>query len=146
MKIELTKKQYEILMKLVYIGNWIVNGFKTEDLDEDSDALENHIFSKAGDFGLGKFVFFDEDLDGWYPTAAAEDKWQIDLDDFRNDSFWDELEFRLADRDLVVRYGEKKVENMSLEERNRLERELVDHYYGEFIKNGLKNLVLLRPQ
>ena len=59
--------------------------------------------------------------------------------------FWEELEYRLADRDLVARYGEKAVDGMNSDERQDEERKLVDQYYEEFQKNGLKNLVLMRP-
>jgi hypothetical protein len=34
---------------------------------------------------------------------------------------------------------------MSSEERQDTERQLVDNYYEEFQKNGLKNFVLMRP-
>ena len=145
MEIKLTKRQYEVLMRLVYLGNWVVNGFHAEDADEETDALENSIYGKARDFGLGKLVFYDEENDGWYPTNETEDEWLISLDDYKNDMFWEELEYRLADRDLVAQYGEIQVDHMDAEARSRMETEIVDSYYEEFIKNGLKNLVLMRP-
>ena len=73
MEIKLTKRQYEVLMRLVYLGNWVVNGFHAEDADEETDALENSIYGKARDFGLAKLVFYDEENDGWYPTNETED-------------------------------------------------------------------------
>lgn len=145
MEIKLTKRQYEVLMRLVYLGNWVVNGFHAEDADEETDALENSIYGKARDFDLGKLVFYDEENDGWYPTNETEDEWLLGLDDYKNDMFWEELEYRLADRDLVAQYGEIQVDHMDPETRSRMETEIVDRYYKEFIKNGLKNLVLMRP-
>jgi hypothetical protein len=145
MEIKLTKRQYEVLMRLVYLGNWVVNGFHAEDADEETDALENSIYGKARDFGLAKLVFYDEENDGWYPTNETEDEWLLGLDDYKNDMFWEELEYRLADRDLVAQYGEIQVDHMDPETRSRMETEVVDRYYEEFIKNGLKNLVLMRP-
>ena len=145
MEIKLTKRQYEILMRLAYLGNWVVNGFHPEDSDAETDAVEDTIYGKARDFGLGKLVYYDEDVDEWYPTNETEDRWLADLDQYKNDVFWEELEYRLADRDLVVRYGESAVDGMSAEERERMDRELVEHYYEEFFRNGLKNLALVRP-
>jgi len=145
MEIKLTKRQYEVLMRLVYLGNWVVNGFHAEDADEETDALENSIYGKARDFGLEKLVFYDEENDGWYPTNETEDQWLLGLDDYKNDMFWEELEYRLADRDLVAQYGEIQVDHMDPETRSKMETEIVDRYYEEFIKNGLKNLVLMRP-
>ena len=145
MEIKLTKRQYETLMRLVYLGNWVINGYRPEDSDEETDALEDLIYSQARNYGLGKHIFYDEELDGWYPTNETEDAWLIDLDDYKNDVFWEELEYQLADRDLVARYGEQRVDQMDPEERERLARELADAYYEEFVKNGLKNFVLIRP-
>jgi hypothetical protein len=145
MDIRFTKRQYEVLMKPVHLGNWVVNGYRVDDFDEETDALENYVYGKARDFGLGDLVFYDDELDGWYPTNETEDNWLASLDDFKNDVFWDELEYRLADRDLTVRFGEDYAEDMKPEERGRLERELVDRYFDEFVKNGVKNLVLVHP-
>jgi hypothetical protein len=145
MEIKFTKDQYAQLMRLVYLGNWVVNGYHTDDIDEGSDALEDYIYSKARDFGLEKTTTYEEDQNAWYPKSSIEDEWLADLDEYKNDAFWDELEYRLADRDLVARYGENAVDGMSSEERQDTERQLVDNYYEEFQKNGLKNFVLMRP-
>jgi hypothetical protein len=145
MEIKFTKRQYETLMRLVYLGTWVVNGFKADDKNEETDALEQHVYSQARKFGLDKLVPYDEEFDGWFPTQEAEEEWSEDLDRFRDDTFWDELEYRLADRDLVAQYGESVVDHMDPEARLRMEDKLVDHYNEEFAKNGLKNFVLVRP-
>ena len=145
MEIKFTRDQYAQLMRLVYLGNWVVNGFHSEDIDEESDALEDYVYSKARDCGLEKTTYYDEEQNAWYPKSSTEDEWLADLDEYKNDAFWVELEYRLADRDLVSRYGEKAVDGMSSDERQDEERKLVDQYYEEFQKNGLKNLVLMRP-
>ncbi|MBM3295083.1 MAG: hypothetical protein FJY82_11265 [Candidatus Aminicenantes bacterium] len=145
MELKLTKKQYETLMKLVYLGNWVVNGYKKEDKAADTDHLENYIFAKASDFGLGNLVFYDEELDGYYPSQETEDAWLADFDEFVNDVYWDELMHRLAERDLETRYGQDAVEAMSADERAKLEQELMDKYFAEFQKNGMSNFILYRP-
>jgi len=145
MKIEFTKKQYEILLRLVYFGNWVVNGFRTDDVDEDAYGLEDYLCGKARSLGLDKYVDYDEELDEWFFTAEAEESWDPELDTYKNDVFWDELEYRLADRDLAARFGEDYFEKMKPAELDRLEQEIVNGYYDEFVKNGLKNVMLVRP-
>ena len=145
MELKLTKKQYETLMKLVYLGNWVVNGYKKEDKVLETDHLENYIYAKAGDFGLGDLVFYDEEFDGYYPASETEDAWMAEFDDFANDVYWDELMHRLAERDLETRYGQDAVEAMAPEERSKLEQELLDKYFAEFQKNGMNNFILYRP-
>ena len=97
MEIKLTKDQYAQLMRLVYLGNWVVNGFHSEDIDEESDTLEDYIYSKARDFGLEKTTYYDEEQNAWYPKSGTEDEWLADLDEYKNDAFWDELRRRLPE-------------------------------------------------
>jgi len=40
MKIELTKEQYKNLIKLVYLGNWIVNSIRSG--EEDDKRIEKY--------------------------------------------------------------------------------------------------------
>jgi hypothetical protein len=145
MELKLTKAQYETLMRLVYLGNTVVNGFRDKDPVIETDHVENYIYAKAADFGLGKLTVYDEDLDAFYPTTETEDAWLADHDEYVNDLFWDELMHRLAERDLETRYGLDAVEAMSAEERGKLEQELMDKFYAEFHQNGLNNLILYRP-
>jgi hypothetical protein len=145
MDLKLTKSQYETLMRLVYLGNWVVNGFREKDKDASTDALENYVYAKARECGLGDRIVYDEDADAHYPAEPQESEWLADLDDYKNDLFWDELMYRLADRDLVARFGEANVDAMSADERKRMEDELADQYYKEFEKNGLDRLQLVRP-
>ncbi len=145
MEIKLSRSQYETLMRLVYLGNWVVNGYRDKDKDADADALENYLFAKARDFGLGQKIVYDEEQDSHFLTEDQENAWLAEYDDFKNDLFWDELMYRLADRDLVERFGETHVDGMAEEERRRLEDELADRYYKEFEKNGIDNLMLVRP-
>ena len=145
MELKLSKRQYETLLRLVYLGNAVANDYRTDDIDAETDELESYVFGKAHDAGLGKYAEFDEAEGRTYPTQAAEEAWNPDLDDYRNDVFWDELEYRLADRDLNERYGEGYDKTMEMAEIERLENELVEKYYQEFAKNGVTNLIVVRP-
>jgi hypothetical protein len=146
MELKLTKSQYETLLRLVYLGNAVANDYRTDDdIDAETDALESLIFSKAHDAGLGKYAEFEEAEGRTFPTQAAEEAWNPDLDVYRNDVFWDELESRLADRDLAARYGEGYDKTMEMAEIERLENEIVEKYYQEFTKDGVKNLMIVRP-
>lgn len=45
MKIELTKKEFRLLLDLVYIGNWVLNSTRGSDRFQAYDDLESKIFS-----------------------------------------------------------------------------------------------------
>jgi hypothetical protein len=44
MKIEFTKGQFENLMKLAYLGNWMINGFRIK--DEQVKEFVNSVIKK----------------------------------------------------------------------------------------------------
>lgn len=41
MEISLTKEQYEDLIKIVYLGTWMVNAFRTDDRIEKYEEFED---------------------------------------------------------------------------------------------------------
>jgi len=43
-------------MKAVFLGNWMANGYRTDDLRKDYEHVEDYIFSQAPIFGLDKFM------------------------------------------------------------------------------------------
>ena len=53
--IELTKEQFEALLKSAYIGNWMINAHRITPIKKYEDILF-HIFSYASKFGLDHFV------------------------------------------------------------------------------------------
>jgi len=73
MKIFFTKKQYEALIKLVYLGDWMANSCKTGDeRDMEIEKVEQYIYSFAKDFGMENL--FDQSKRGMiYPTRAFEE-------------------------------------------------------------------------
>ena len=45
MQIDLTAKEFRLLLDLVYIGNWVLNSTRGEDRFQDYDDLESKIFA-----------------------------------------------------------------------------------------------------
>jgi hypothetical protein len=75
MNIELTKDQYEILLKLMYCGEWVLNSHKTSEdkAYKETDKFEQHIFSYAKEFKMDKLIEYDNEEKKYYPTALMED-------------------------------------------------------------------------
>ena len=135
MEIEFTKEQFERLLKIVYLGNWLVNaihsGRKDDEHIKEFDEIEQYIFSFAKDFGLEKYVEFDEKLQEFFPIGELEEELQKFVDEYDNEVFWEELISRLARSDFIREYGKEAINKMSLEE--RIEKEF------PFEKNTAKN-------
>jgi len=146
-EIKLTDEQYENLIKLVYLGTWMINGIRTpDDLVEKYEDLAHYIYSHAKREIRDKYFEFDEESKRLIPTREFEEDPELDeiIDDYNEEVFWNELIFRLAGRDLLKKYGEDAIRNMSLEERAEKEYPLLQMYEEEFIKNGIKNLEIRR--
>jgi len=54
MDLNLTREQYEKLLELVYLGNWLINAYRTDDYLEDYSDVVSLIFSQAGKPGWKK--------------------------------------------------------------------------------------------
>lgn len=113
MKISISKEQYKTLLKLCYLGNWMVNSFRNvEDNIEEFNDIEQHIFRFYKDFECDDLIEYDEEHDEYFPTRAFEEDQDEIIDEYNDDSFWEELTERLADRDLFMDYGELQLRKM----------------------------------
>ncbi|MFH1956214.1 MAG: hypothetical protein ABIJ28_01010 [Patescibacteria group bacterium] len=143
MKIEFTKEQYEKLIKLVYLGNWMANANRTDDRLKDYEDLEEYILSFAKDFGFDKYVD-DEEMNGrkFFPTRYLEEETDIRgiIEEYDEDAFWDEIIDRLGERDFYRKYSKEEIEKMSHDERFEKLCECIDEYSEETSNYGIERL------
>lgn len=150
MQIEFTKEQYENLIKLVYLGNWMINairiGTKDDPKIEKYDKIEQHIFSFAKEADLGKYIEYDEKHKMFFPTREFEESSELEQyrEDYDNEILWQELADRLGSRDFLKQYGAETIKKMSQKERFMKEQEFIIKYEEEFAKNGLNNLEIIK--
>jgi hypothetical protein len=107
MKIEISKSQYKTLVKALFLASWVVNSHKTEEPDDEFERLEQYILSQGKFFDL-KNVEFDDKHGKYYHDREFEEKTLKHLDEFVDESFWDELIDRLANRDFSGRTGRRR--------------------------------------
>lgn len=142
MKIDFTKSQYEDLLKVVCLGVWMINSHRTEDIVDKYEELEEYLLSFSADFGTERFAEFDEELKRFFPTREFEEDTDIERfrEEYDDNTFWDELIYRLARRDLIRTYGEAGVFTMTTDELIEKEQPFIDKYEEEFERNGIDNL------
>ena len=142
MKIPFTKAQYQRLLELVYVGNWIINAH-----DVPSDIVGEYkkyedilwfVWSFAKDFGVKELV--DQEWDKAYPSWFLEGKMLEYISEYEDTYFRDELADRMATKELLEIYWADKVTNMSREEYFIEHDRLVDKWSDEFLENDLKNM------
>lgn len=141
MNISLTTEQYKTLLITTYLGNWMVNAHQIE-TNKTFDRLASHVYSWAESFGMGSLVELDPDNGQYYPTRALDELAAEYLDAYDNETFWDELLERLAERDLLAKHGQDVVEKLTVEERFTELEEFEERYDEEFEKHGVARLTI----
>ncbi len=146
MKINFTKKQFENLLKLVYLGEWMANAHKTDDVIEKYREMLFYVFSFANEFGFEEYVDNEKVNNGKsYPTRFFEEETDVNElhDEYDDDTFWDELIDRLAHRDLIKEFGIEKVGKMDRKERFTRLCRAEEKYVDEIEKYGIERLGII---
>jgi hypothetical protein len=109
------------------------------------NALENKIFEYLLHAGYSDVIEFNE-LDQRHQVTEDFEKkssYMLCYDEFRQESFWEELVIRLADRDLAKRIGFDAWNILSEEQRRVHTVELEKRLWKEFEKFGVDHLHLI---
>ena len=146
MKINITKKEYRLLLDVFSIATWVMNSHKYEPSPKSIpyENLEQKFMAFAKDFGFKNLVEYDQKLETYYSTREYEEA-ESDMefiDDFEEDSFWEKLGSNLAKRDLTNKIGLQQFENMEPFDRFQEVDRMAAKYHEEFEKNGIKNLII----
>ncbi len=173
MNLQLTKEQLESLVKVVYLGNWLANSWRTDDVIKEYDEIEGLILKAAEDNGLGNLVEHVEaeaeeacaegeckDEAGHddecschchnraegslAPSAELEEAGEEAVDFYNDNTFWDQLIYRMADRDYAIKYGDSALEQIFSDEGMAREKPFIEKYEKEFYDNGLDRLEIRR--
>ena len=112
MKINFTKSEYQIMLDVIYMADWILHAHDTEDRSdtkEYSDLFQKLMFY-AKDMGCEDLVDFDKQQKNYAESFQFEEESSAlgYIEEFEDDSFWSELISKLARRDALI---ELKVDN-----------------------------------
>ena len=133
MHIDLTKKEFRLLLDLVYIGNWVLNSTRGDDRFAPYDNLESKLFGLTRENGMDILVEKWNDTD--IPSKAYCDGGIHEAIAYYEDNvFYEILAEELSRRDM--QYPEINEENYD-EIVGRMNR-----YMSEFQNSGLDHLVL----
>lgn len=143
MKINFTKKEYQMLVTMVEISDWVMNSFHTTDRIDTQDyrLLRNKILSYAEEMGMKDC--YEKDGDTYYETFEYEEnsKQSSFIEEYDEESFWEQLVTRLAERDYDQQYGDEEV---GFKTRVHRFTEIEERYAGEINKFGLLNIVFAK--
>lgn len=144
MKINITKKEYQIILDMLYLSDWVLHAHAEAKVEETKPykEFEQKILDLVNEFGMEGCVDKNQQSGERFLNKefTAQRKIVKYVEDFENATFWEELIERLARRDFIRKYSKDAILKMSISE--RFEKEMVFHeaYHQEFGKNGLENL------
>lgn len=145
MQITLTKDQYEKLLHLVYLGNWLVNSYRGDRRQEGYDKLAEAVLSFAPSAGLKGMVEFDEFEGRYYPSRKLDDEMDKFWREYDEDVFWNMLVDGLAERDYAREHGGESLDAVEWEDYNKRLAPFLRKYEKEVDEHGLERLEILRP-
>ncbi len=133
MQIDLTKKEFRLLLDMVYIGNWVLNSTRGNDRFHAYDDIESKLFSLCESNGMK--ILAEPWEDTIVPSKAyAEGGIHEAIAYYEDNVFYEILAEELSRRDMD--YADITDENYD-EVMGRMER-----YMTEFQASGLDHLVL----
>ncbi len=150
MHLRLTDQELATLVEMVSlaanVASWNHKETAAGKIAEFED-LESKILEKAGHSGLADWIEFDEESRRFRIREEIEQRlfYSECYEEFRNESFWDELAIRLADRDLARAIGYHAWEKLSEEERRARTASLEKRYWDEFSNNGVERVIVVAP-
>ncbi|TAN69086.1 MAG: hypothetical protein EPN17_07865 [Methylobacter sp.] len=149
-KINFTKSEYRILLDLIYVTDWILHSHDSEDRSDTQEYsnLFQKLMSYAKDMDCDDLIDFDKHLKKYSESFIfeAESPALAYIEKFEDDSFWDELISRLAQRDALT---DQKVNNMHTIETEELFAAISkaeDKWSNEFERFGLSRIRLNKTQ
>lgn len=150
MHLRLSDQELATLVEMVSLAANVASWNQKESANDQVTAFENlesKILEKAGHSGLGDWIEFDEETQRFRVKADKEEGlfYHECYEEFRNESFWDELAVRLSDRDLARAIGFDVWEKLSEEERRARTVAWEKRYWEEFSKRGVERVVVVTP-
>ena len=147
-KIELGRDEYLALLAVLEIADWVVNAYRSEEPPETAGirALEQKVLALAEQFGCGELVEFDAQEKRWWIAREFEetsDALQF-VQEFENDTFWEQLTDRLVERDLKRQIGAAAHKRLDPEELDEKEDPYRTLYGEEFLTHGVERLEILQ--
>lgn len=133
MQIELTNKEFRMLLDMVYIGNWVLNSTRGNDRFQEYDNIESKLFAQC--LGTGLKILAEHREGTIVPSQAYTQGGIHEAIAFYEDNvFYEILAEELSRRDM--NYPEVTPENYAeiVERMNR--------YMDEFELSGVDHLVL----
>ena len=141
--IAFSKDEIGIILKLLYSGSFVVEA-KDEEIEKNINNVIQKVLLSAKINKAYRGIEFNQETNEYELTEEADEALNKEYDEFVEETFWEELLYRLGQRDIINEIGEKKYREMNEEELEGKYEEAEEKYKKEFDKNGIKNLEIVK--
>ena len=139
--IELSKSDMKMLLMYVYFGDWILTATKDHP-NLKYEGFYQKILSLMKNNNIEQRIEFEN---GMYEiTTELEEEYNKYIDDYNEETFWEELIEKLARRDLFGKYEKNDIEKMDYISINEKIDKEADKYVKEIDRNGIKNIGIIK--
>jgi hypothetical protein len=144
MKIELSKQEYQALVEMLLIADWVLHGHEVEPgaATKPYEALRKKVLSHHKEMGMEGDFEYDPKDDEYFETAdyEAHAPHTRFIDAYDDQVFRSQLAERLAARDLAAEAGPHPSEQADEEARLTRLFELTERYEALFAESGLDSI------
>ncbi|MFC0018605.1 hypothetical protein [Roseibacillus persicicus] len=150
MHLRLSDDEFQTLIDMVSLAGEVASLNQkpgSEDHLASFASLEDKILERAQAQGYADIIEVDPDTNNHRVTAEyqAQSYIQECIDEMRNEIFWEELSFRLAEREVIRAKGQDAYLSLSDEERMHVIAPRQQRFWEGFSKNGLDQVHLIAP-
>ena len=147
MKINFTKKEYQTLVEMLLVADWVITAHEEGEREETRSYREfrKKVLAHHKEMGMAEAFRYSPEDDEYFETAAyeASGPHMQFIEEYDEQVFWEELATRLAERDFVAEEMLRAAGSRSEEERTARLLALTARYEEEFSENGLDNIQLV---
>lgn len=141
MKINFSKEEYRVLIELLDLADWVIHAQKSDQNEQIAPyrAFIQKIYAKSEEMEMEDSIEYVAHLDAYMPTRKFEESAQTRsfIEEFIDEIFWEELIYRLAQRDFIRANSTESIRAMSTEERVSHIAEREAWYAEQFEQQGL---------
>lgn len=136
MKINLTKEEYQTLLEMIYLSDWVLHAFTSDSKDEN----KNHKILQKKLLALHKEIQAEDLLAQFQSNEFDEYMHANYLEKYNENVFWEMLIDQLAFRDLTKKIGMDAFNKLDPLEKIEKIEVFREKYAKEFEKNQLDNV------
>ncbi len=144
MKINFTKKEYQTLVEMLLLADWVITAHEEVEQEETRPyrELRKKVLAHHKEMGMAEAFKYSPEDDEYFETTAYEASapHMRFIEEYDEQVFWEELANRLAEQDFVAEEMLRAEGSRSEEERTERLLELTARYEEEFSENGLDNI------